>query len=95
MPYVEKHGRQLSNPWSIRQTGAYWQLAPPTKKSRWVIIDLTERKKIIEGAFAQALRCCPARMGVELLQACGSNWAEYIEYLELQLQKLVSQAYIW
>jgi hypothetical protein len=62
-----------------------------SKKSRWIIIDLSDRKKLIEDAFTQACgHCCPARMGVELLQACVSNWTDYIEYLGSQLRKLVS-----
>jgi hypothetical protein len=91
IPYVHRPGRNLSDPWSLRQTGVYQQLCNGLQTSRWILLNLSESTKLHLKDFVESRpNCCHLALHAELLLTLGSNWAEYIEYLSSELRKHVS-----
>jgi hypothetical protein len=88
--YVEKYGRPLSDPWSLRQTGVYHQLNKNLTSSHWILLNLAHHTRLdLEGYFQSTPNQFPLSLHVQLLTLLGSNWTEYIEYLGSALRNLV------
>ncbi|KAL2839735.1 hypothetical protein BJY01DRAFT_250335 [Aspergillus pseudoustus] len=91
--YVEKHGRQIKDPWSLRQTGVYHQRCPREGKSRWVLLNPSTalRSEITEIGIHPGGRPLEAdtmhlwALHAHILHKLGSNWTEYVEYLASEL----------
>jgi len=90
--YMDKHGRDLKDPWSLRQLGVYNEISDDFSRSHCVLLDLA---KHAEPHLREFVEASPGRsrlaFHIELLLHLGSNWTEYIEYLEMQLREHVSQ----
>ncbi|KAI0443004.1 hypothetical protein F4803DRAFT_550573 [Xylaria telfairii] len=86
--YPAKHGRNLADPWSLRQLGLHHQLSSDGRESRWLFLDLVahadETLKHIEhnesgsGCFG---------LHIDILTTTSVHWAEYVEYLADQLRQ--------
>lgn len=90
--HIERHNRSLQDPWSLRQTGVYHQFSGEMATSRWIFLNLGESLQRFPQDFLVAKIAnehCQLGLHVRLLNILGSNWIEYIEYLELELRKLV------
>ncbi|KAL2821011.1 hypothetical protein BDW59DRAFT_164416 [Aspergillus cavernicola] len=92
--YVEKHGRKLKDPWSLRQTGVYHQDRGSANQSRWILINPSDvlKPQITGLVGTEAGKGNSDQDGtgswalhIQLLLKLGSNWAEYIEYLGSEL----------
>lgn len=91
--YVERHNRRLRDPWSLRQTGVYHQFCNDMTYSRWILLNLGDSFTWIPKEFLEDRSdTCPLNLHAQLLATSGSHWTEYIEYLELELQKHVSRS---
>lgn len=83
---MEKHGRSLTNPWSSRQTGVYFQRCPESNASKWIFINIAEDTRLrLKERYDCGSNCCPLFLHVELLCATGANWVAYIEYLNSKI----------
>ena len=91
--YVERHGRNLRDPWSLRQFGVYHQLCKALDTSRWILLNPTERiQSHLRHFFESRSDRRHLALHIELLLFTGSNWTEYIEYLSAELKKHVSKS---
>ncbi|KAL3461778.1 hypothetical protein BJX64DRAFT_151707 [Aspergillus heterothallicus] len=92
--YVERHGRELKDPWSLRQTGVYHQYSGQLGSPRWVVINPSAKlgHDIIghvgiatEDSISRSDSVKTWSLHAELLFKLGSNWTEYVEYLASEL----------
>lgn len=91
--HVQKHGRKLPDPWSLRQTGIYHQMVNDQLGSRWIVLDLQgDLQANLKDFLESRTDYSHLAMHLELLIAMGSNWSEYIEFLGSELRKQVSFA---
>ena len=89
--YVERHGGDLKDPWSVRQLGVYHQVSHDFLASKFVLLDLASHavptlKDFIESGSDLST------FAFHILLQChlSSNWADYIEYLDSELRFFVS-----
>lgn len=89
--YATKHGRDLKDPWSLRQLGIYHQTEKDGKTSRWIMIDLAsnsaERLTNVEQQLSTGLAM--GYMSSEIATST-ATWTEYIEFLQAELTEFVS-----
>ncbi|KAL5334455.1 hypothetical protein BJX70DRAFT_17930 [Aspergillus crustosus] len=99
--YVERHGRKLKDPWSLRQTGVYHMYCGRTKHSRWVLINPNDGLKTllknssaidpeVSSSGQQSIQTWT--FYVQLLLTLGSDWTDYIDYLGSELQEQNNKA---
>jgi hypothetical protein len=90
--YMERHGRNLDDPWSLRQTGVYYQQSVELHPSRWILVNpSTDTKMHLEAFMQEGLLCCSLSAHVEILSWLTANWSDYIEYTTLELSRHVSK----
>ncbi|TKA72827.1 hypothetical protein B0A55_06036, partial [Friedmanniomyces simplex] len=86
VPHVERHGRDLRDPWSLRQTAFYHQHSRNTEASRWIVLNASPRTRATLDRFlASDTRCCSLAVHTQLLTMLGSNWMPYVEDLTVAL----------
>ena len=89
--YVEKHSRDLRDPWSLRQTGIYHQFCDGLTESRWVILNPAETVSLrLELLFQSDSHQCYLALHCEFLLLLSSNWTAYIDYLNSEWRRYVS-----
>ncbi|KAL4879759.1 hypothetical protein BJY04DRAFT_219846 [Aspergillus karnatakaensis] len=95
--HVERHGRKLKDPWSLRQTGVYHQYCDTGNQSRWVLLNPNERLRNLVTSHSQTTPEGPTPYGsslsswgldIQLLVSLGLGWPDYIEYLQSELSRL-------
>ncbi|EPS37252.1 hypothetical protein H072_9064 [Dactylellina haptotyla CBS 200.50] len=86
--YVEKHGRKLQDPWSVRQVGVYHQLCENVEQSRWLLLGpMQSLLSSLKNTIASEANSCYLTIHAALLLSTSTGWPEYIEYLKTELQK--------
>jgi hypothetical protein len=99
---VEKHGRNLKNPWSIRQLAIYQQVNLTRCFSCWIII---HANKLLQSNLSKAthrqepdfdsrevlLRSIFSRH-LAIVSSTVQNWNSYLDYLSNEFKKTVSQS---
>ncbi|PMD19759.1 hypothetical protein NA56DRAFT_705470 [Hyaloscypha hepaticicola] len=99
LQYVDLNGRNRGDPWSLRQCGVYQQICLKTCRSRWVLLQVSDK---IRAQLDQALQN-RSQKNVELginpmvphiifISTMAVNWQEYLEHLQLQLSVLDEKA---
>lgn len=89
--YVEKHGRSLNDPWSLRQMGVYHHLRNSLQTSGWILLNPADRTKSqVKEFFEPRSDRCHLALHAKFLLSMACNWTEYIEYLGAELRKHVS-----
>jgi hypothetical protein len=95
--YVDKHHRQLQNPWSIRQTGVYQSYVSKTKCSVSIVLQPSERAycRIRDEMMREVHLACDIAsvFGIHsiIIQNTQQNWRQYINYLQKELLVLVGK----
>ncbi|KAK0837349.1 hypothetical protein LTR03_012888 [Friedmanniomyces endolithicus] len=92
VPYVERHGRELRDSWSMRQTAFWHQHSSDTGPSRWIMLNVSTatRTKLDHFLGSGDTQCCDLALHAHLLAALGQNWTAYIEDLTIALLEQVS-----
>ncbi|KAK0941806.1 hypothetical protein LTR29_006698 [Friedmanniomyces endolithicus] len=87
VPHVERHGRDLRDPWSLRQTACYHQHSSDTESSRWIMLNVStsSRTKLDRFLDSEDTQCCDLALHARLLATLGRNWTAYIEDLTVAL----------
>jgi hypothetical protein len=97
--YVEKHGRDLSNPWSVRQVAIYQQVNFGRCFACWIII---HANKLLQDNLSKTmhketpnfdshevlLRSIFSRHLIIVASAV-QNWNAYLDYLSSEFKKTV------
>jgi hypothetical protein len=93
---VDLNGRDRGDPWSLRQCGVYQQICLKTRRSTWILLQVSRRMR---AKLDQALRSRAYKndkLGIDpvvphiiFISAMAANWQEYLEYLHSQLAILV------
>ncbi|KAF2469936.1 uncharacterized protein BDR25DRAFT_35692 [Lindgomyces ingoldianus] len=101
--YVEKHGRDLSNPWSMRKMAICHKFAREGNISSWIIVHGSKtlqdrltapRAEPISSLHGwDALEASAASNHLLILLDALRNWDDYIEYLSAEFKDTVSLAY--
>ncbi|KAI0115611.1 hypothetical protein GGR51DRAFT_503555 [Nemania sp. FL0031] len=83
--YFERHGRDLEDPWSCRQSALHHSFTAGSQHSAWVVVQPPE-------AFNLTIGHTPHPMALHLryLQAAIANWREYLDSFS-QRFKLLNQ----
>jgi len=90
--YVDKHGRKLKDPWSLRQLGVYHQISSDYRSSHCILLDLAKHAEPYLNDFIESSSGrSKFAFHVELLVSLSSNWTEYIEYLDSELRDHVRE----
>ncbi|KIY00206.1 uncharacterized protein Z520_03891 [Fonsecaea multimorphosa CBS 102226] len=86
--YMEKHDRELRDPWSLRQMGVYHQLGTPVRDPRWIILNATrDVLSRLELLLQAGSHQCQMALHCEFLSMLSSNWILYLEYLNSEWRK--------
>lgn len=96
--YVEKHGRQQSCRWSLRQFGIYQSFNPATRHQILIFIQppdsiyqyLKRHINTPEATDDRGIGLHPISIHAANLSRALNNWDEYIEDLRSELMQLVS-----
>ncbi|KAH8590049.1 hypothetical protein B0O99DRAFT_691894 [Bisporella sp. PMI_857] len=95
--YVEKHGRKLGDPYSLRETGVYQKWDPTSEKGDWIFMQPSgSMKSLLETMFPCTTSRDSAylfRLHVAILMKASSNWRFYINYLEDVFSKIVDRGF--
>jgi hypothetical protein len=93
---VDLNGRDRGDPWSLRQCGVYQQICLKTRRSTWILLQVSRRMR---AKLDQALRSRaykndklgidPVVLHIIFISAMAANWQDYLEYLHSQLAILV------
>ena len=87
---MERHHRNLDDPWSLRQSGVYQQLHNDKQLSKYIFLNPSDQaRRLVEKPLASKKRCCDLRIHAMLLNHFGANWPDYVEYLTTELRKHV------
>jgi len=88
--YMERHGRELHDPWSCRQTAICQKYHYSHSRSTWLIIHHPQ-------ALYDSLRdmelqniAHPMALHIRCLRAALHNWREYLNFRGTELRSLVS-----
>lgn len=94
---MDRNGRDRGDPWSLRQCGIYQQICLTTRRSSWIMLQISES---IRAHINQILQrgsheneCSsidPMIFHVVFISAMAANWQEYLEHLQSQIAILVS-----
>jgi hypothetical protein len=94
--YYERHGRDIHNPWSLRQTGLYQRVVVATQQASWIILQYSDTVKdaVIEKLERltrdhSMMRQRQVLLHLAVLTSSLRNWDEYFEYQAAELEKLV------
>jgi len=97
MRYVELNGRQKGHPWSLRQTGVYHKTQLSGQQSTWVVLQPSKHARTslipsLEKNDAGNITCKAPNLHVHFvfLYSGIKNWHAYVEYMEAQLRRYVS-----
>ena len=89
--HFERHGRELEDLWSCRQSTIHQKYSFDTKQSSWVVI----QPPIL---FASSLKCTrptntahPMGLHLRYLAAATARWREYLNDIADRLKVFVSQ----
>ncbi|KAK0783111.1 hypothetical protein LTR91_015579 [Friedmanniomyces endolithicus] len=87
VPHVERHGRELRDPWSSRQMALYHQHSSDAEPSRWIMLNVSTstRTKLDRFLASEDTQCCNLALHARLLDSLGQNWTAYIEDLTVAL----------
>lgn len=92
--YVEKHGRDLKSPWSVRQMAVYHQFDAEKKSSKWILLNPSAVicQKLQKVISVVACRGPADRRFLHLMFLCMAekNWREYVNFLEKEYRAMVS-----
>lgn len=93
---MDLNGRDRGDPWSLRQCGVYHQTCLRTRRSSWILLQVSRR---MHAKLDQALRSKAYKndnLGIDpvvphiiFISAMASNWQGYLDYLHSQLAILV------
>jgi len=89
LKHVERHEREeQSDPWSIRQTGVYFQANKHLGQNTFVLINAS--KRVQQRMKAASVAAVGAReMHLLLLSTVMHGWRQYLDYLEHRLDIVV------
>ena len=95
--FVEKHGRKLADPYSLRETGVYQKWVSVSERGNWVFMQPSESmKSLLESRFPRATTKDSAynfQIHAAILMKASSNWRFYINYLEDLFSKIVDRGF--
>jgi hypothetical protein len=94
--HFERHGRELEDPWSCRQSAIHQKLNIDTRQSSWLVI-------MPPVSFTSGLKGCktndtshPMSLHIRYLATGLACWREYLNYISERLKALVSpESLIW
>lgn len=98
--YFALHGRDLEDPWSCRNFCVYQQCHVCDCHSIWLLIqtpkaqqDLLEHDLVTASADGGPLHpmAHPLELHTRMLKLFQQSWTDYLEYLDDQIQQLVSK----
>lgn len=84
--YFERHGRDLEDPWSCRQSALHHSFSPVSMKSNWVVIQAPKD-------FDANVRSEKHAMSLHFRYLSGalSNWRQYLDSFAQRFNTLVSR----
>lgn len=91
--YVEKHGRDLVNPWSVRHMAVYHQFDAEKKSSKWIFLHPSAAvRQQLEKVVSEVACPGPADrrfLHLMFLWSTEKNWRDYVNYFENEFKALV------
>jgi hypothetical protein len=96
--YPEKHGRNLSNPWSMRQLAVFQTYNCRTKTSSWIFLQCPQplQKLFLDAAMMngnQSLLVSAGEPNAALLEfiliRTSAKWRDYVNDFEAEITVLV------
>lgn len=88
--YFERHGRQLADPWSCRQSAVYQKYYSDSKKSKWIII----QPPIRFASYLKNIGAChlshPMDLHISYFGIAIAKWREYLNFIDEKLKGFVS-----
>jgi hypothetical protein len=103
LQYVERNGRNLSNPWSMRQVAICHRISLKRCFSGWIIIHpsnaLQERLSTLRDENIsrlderESLEICAASSHLTIILNGLENWNSYLEYLSSEFKNRVGAVY--
>jgi len=98
LQYVDLNGRNRGDPWSLRQCGVYQQICLKTCRSRWVLLQVSDKMRAQLDQALQNRSQKNVELGINpmvphviFISAMAVNWQEYLEHLQVQLSVLVNE----
>ncbi|OWP00039.1 hypothetical protein B2J93_8610 [Marssonina coronariae] len=95
--YVERHGRKLADPFSLRETGVYQKWDAPSAEGDWIFMQPSaSMKSLLEAHFPQtAPSDAPYlfQLHAAILAKASSSWRPYINHLEDAFSKIVDRGF--
>ena len=93
--HFEKHGRDLQDPWSSRQSSVYQSYSHRNNTSIWILIQIPSRtrshlERLNSEGEGSSPDNHPMDMHLHLLVSCEKNWGPYIGYLGNEVSLIVS-----
>jgi hypothetical protein len=94
--YPARHGRDLEDPWVIRQLLVYQRFNPLRCTSKWILVQCPDmlKSRLVELAadslrMPECERLHPTTMHMVVLNYLLKDWRDYINYLEGIVEELV------
>lgn len=72
--YFERHGRELEDPWSCRQSAIHHTFSPTSKQSTWVIIQPPEAFNVVLHSKRH-----PLSLHTRYITTGLANWRDYLD----------------
>ncbi|KAL9075021.1 MAG: hypothetical protein Q9161_001952 [Pseudevernia consocians] len=86
LKYMDLHGRDTQNSWSLREMCVYQQYDVERKQTKWILLQppnrLTER---IEGD--RTIHANVLHLHILCMSVAESNWSSYINYLQMEVAR--------
>lgn len=96
--YVENHGWDLENPWSVRHMAVYHQFDAEKKSSNWILLHPSAAvRQQLEKVVSEVACAGPADrrfLHLIFLWSTEKNWRDYVNYLENEFKALVC-TFLW
>jgi hypothetical protein len=96
---MEKNNRSKGDPWSLRQSGIYQQISVSSRRSTWIVLQLsngvrTQLEQALESSLEQGREGDKSAIYFHIifLASMAGNWQEYLEYLHSQITVFVGAA---
>lgn len=91
--YVEKHGRDLKSPWSVRHMAVYQQFNAEKRSSKWILLHPSaaarqQLKKVVSDVACHG-PVDQRFLHLTFLWVTEKNWREYVNYLQKEFRPLV------
>lgn len=83
--YFEKHGRDLEDPWSCRQSALHHSFSINSEQSTWVIVQAPEALQVVLGWEQRVMS-----LHIRYLRAGIANWRQYLDWFAQRFRILVS-----